>query len=230
MHRHRYNIAGCIYVYTYTHAHVYAHRDISMLSGDIIERRIQMNPELLGFPCSTRSPTLSLSLSLRFGSSPRRPLYPSQSSPGTSPSFPAAGAFLWPFDAPPLRSSPYTRCLEERCKAIDRFDQMSSAFDRDDCHPKSQWAASLLLFHPFSSHLSASFLFQTCKSNCGGGNSRREYVLGEDGPFSFFSTTARQTQTPTSPRLVNILEAAPIPGRKWSVFNQSRLSDFFPPT
>lgn len=79
-----------------------------MLSGDIIERRIQMSPELLGFPGSSHPPLRSAPASLSHADC--------QSSPGTSPSFPASHAFLWPFDA---TRTPIRHCLEEPGKAID---------------------------------------------------------------------------------------------------------------
>lgn len=223
-HRHRYNIAGCtwyIYIYTHTHAHVQVHRDISMLSGDIIERRIQMNPELLGFPCSTSSPpTLSFSLStFRLLSTPPSLSQPVLS-PGTSPSFPAAGAFLWPFDASraPLRS-PAAQCLEERCE--------KRSIDSIKC---PLWPRTIVIQSHNSLSSSSSPFFSAAIASCihglvplpnlqvelrgqGGENSRRECARPSWGTRvrPFRRPPVKRRHPPSPPLPVNILKAASIP-------------------
>lgn len=88
-----------------------------MLSRDIIERRIQMNPELLGFPGdSPRHPRISLGFSSAAPSLSHSVAAASPLQGLACPSFPACAAFLWLFDA---THTPIRHCLEEPCKAID---------------------------------------------------------------------------------------------------------------
>lgn len=130
--------------------------DISVLSGDIIERRIQMSPELLGFPGSppppapcrpppTRSPAAPRVHGSRI-SVPRWQLVLSRDQPfiplvplsGLSPPVP------WPFDAAPHpHPTVFRRTIE-----TNRLIRSNVHVRRDDCHRKSQWPLSFLSF-PF---------------------------------------------------------------------------------
>lgn len=156
----------------YIHTHIRAPRYFDALRGHY--RASDSNE-----PGATRFSLLyqlanSLSFSLCVSA---LPLYPSQSSPGTSPSFPAAGAFLWPFDASRAPPTLPRHTLFRRTMQSDRLIRSNVRFARGRLSSKVT-IGSPLLFPPFSLPQSYPRPRSSSKlaSRIAGGNSRRECV------------------------------------------------------
>lgn len=146
-------------------AYACMHRDISAFSRDIIERRIQMSPELLGFPCS---PRLSCSVYPTGWSSPGRLALRSTHHPHSPFSIRTVALWRASYPGPVFRRTIETQSIDSiKCPR------------RDDCHRKSQCSFASFSPPPFF----FTFFLRVCNS-CA---CACAYVYAPESPVRFES-------------------------------------------